>query len=185
MLVSQSFLMPFPPLPTYKSKCDTISTLLLMEGAIFVVKSGAGSLHDLDSKLARRSASLNIQILQKMLSIVEDLPRLQLYREFGSEVHIRSDPKRFTSESIIEEGQHNLARIFSPLVRGTLRMVITVLRSLYWLDKKLHQRSPRILTTLRSILNNAQNTERLVGELKHADESDCHNIYYHKTIIRQ
>ena len=146
-----------------------------MEGAIFVVKSGASSLHDLDSKLARRSPSLNLQILQKMLSMAEDLPRLQPYGEFGSEVHIRPDPKRFTSESAIEEGQHYLRRIFSLLVLGALRMVIRLLRSLYWLDKKLHQRSPRILTTLRSILNTVENTERLVGELKYADESDCHN----------
>lgn len=160
--------------PTTKSYFNAIKFRIssqLIQWAIFIVQSGIGPLKYLDAKIDQRPDSLDLYIFQNMLGIVENLPRLRLPGDLQSEVHTRPRVSHFASKSIIDKTQDYLLRVISLPVKGALRTVFRVLRSLYWLDGKLHLRSPRILTTLKSILNTAENTERLVGELKCANES--------------
>lgn len=159
--------------PNVKSYFDAIKFQIssqLIRWAIFIVRWGAGSLKYLDEKIDQRPASLDLYILQDMLGIVENLPRFRIPNNLQSELHIRPGVPHFASVSIIEKRQVYLRRIICLPVRGALRTVFRVLRSLYWLDRKLHRRNPRILTTLKRILITAENTERLVGELKCANE---------------
>ena len=166
--------MPRPIFVVVKSFCDAVKYRIssqLIKGVIFIVQRAARSLNSIDAKIHQRPPSLDLLILQNMLSIVESFPRLQLSGELRPEAQVRSPVNHFSSIPISKKGQPYLRQIISAPVKGALRMVFRVLRALQRLDNKLHNRSPRTLTVLKNTLNTAENTRRLIEEMKSIDES--------------
>ncbi len=152
--------MPFPLLPISKLHCDTITSYQIIPWAIFVVKWGARSLHDLDRKITKRPSPQSCYILHRMLDVVRDIPQFHLYNEIQSE-RIQS-----SSQLTTEHGQNSLRQFISFPVKAALQVVCKILRSLYRMDKRLYYRNPRTLARLKRILSTSENTMRVVQELK-------------------
>ena len=166
--------MPRPISVVVKSYCEAVKFRIssqLINWVIFIAQRAARSLNSVDAKIHQRPPSLDLLILQNMLSIVEDLPRLQLSGEFRPEAQVGSAVTHFSSIPTAKKGQTYLRQIISIPVKGALRMAFKLLRSLQRLDIKLHHRSPRILTVLKCTLDTAENTRRLIEELKFTDEA--------------
>ncbi len=154
----------------FNKALNQISSQLIKWG-IFIVQWVVRSLNSLDAKIHQRPSSVDLYILQEMLILVGNFPCFQLPGDLQSEVQERSKVFHFSSKSITKKKQYYLRQVISLPVEGTLRLVRRVLRSLQRLDKKLHHRTPQILTVLKRTLSTADSIERMVEELKSVDES--------------
>ena len=139
---------------------------LLIKWTLSIVRMIVRALYALDAKIHRRPASLDLLVLRNMLDVAENLPRFRTMRELQYEAQRHS-----LSQIIIKGMQSGLVWLISVPVERALRLVSRVLRSLYGLDKKLHQRSPRTLPILKGALSGTETTLRFVEELKSVNQS--------------
>lgn len=165
-LTNQSCVMPFPPLPITKLYCDTITSYQLISWAIYATQWCARFLNNLDAKIIQCSPSLSLKILHHMLGIVEDIPRFHLLKEMQSERTTRFERMSFSGQSMTQKGVNSLRQGISLPVKGSLRMVCKLLRSLYRIDMRIYDRNPHTFTALKSILCNAETIMQKVDELK-------------------
>ena len=140
--------------PCYNAIVSGITSFPI-KGALSMVRLVVRTLQSLDAKIHQRPASRDLLILQCMLDVAETLPRFRAIK--GRQTEVQRHPKRV---------RPFLVQVVSVPVEWMLRLASEVLLSLYFLDKKLHQRTPRILPILKSALNSTENTLRLVGELE-------------------
>lgn len=132
-------------------------TSLLVLWALVTVRFIVRALYSLDAKLNQQPVSLDLLVLQNMLDIAETLPRFQLQSNMR---------KRSSSQPILRQILACLCWIISIPVKAVQRLACRVLQSLYRLDQKLHQRTPRILSVLKSTLDDTEHTLRFVQDLK-------------------
>ena len=150
----------FRVLRTCRACCNALLfqvTSFLVAWALTITSLIVRRLYVSNAKLRRRPVSLDLLVLQNMLDIAETLPQFRL----RSKVRRHSSP-----QPILRRIQESLFWFISLPIEGARRLSCRILRSLYSLDQKLHQRTPQILSVLKNALYDAKHTLRFVQKLK-------------------
>ncbi|MCY4171322.1 MAG: hypothetical protein OXF08_06940 [Bacteroidetes bacterium] len=122
-------------------------------------------------KKINQSPALDLHILKNLQMTVENLPRFKLFGNFQSERYHRSGMVFSLLRPLIMRGQIYIRLVISKPIQGALQLVTQALRRLYRLDKKIHNRNPRILNVLTDLLHSAEHIETIVHSFKPVNES--------------